>query len=136
MPFFNTVAVVLIAAIANPLCCCLADVTVDSEPIPAKQLPVDHICCLASQGDESQQQSPEEHTPSDCPHQIEKDSQIRQIDSGDSLAKPVFFVAKPLSANIFESDFKILSKTAIPDRTTEVRSRSIQVAQSYCVYLL
>lgn len=136
MPFFKIVAIALMTAFASPFCCCLANFAVDAEAIPTNQATIDHACCLASHGDEGQQQSPEEHAPSDCPHQIEKDSQIRQADSGDFLAKPILFFATSIPFINFESDLKAVSKAAIPARTTEMRPPSIQVAQAYCVYLL
>ncbi|MCH6256819.1 hypothetical protein MLD52_09695 [Puniceicoccaceae bacterium K14] len=129
MIFFKTAAILLIAAIANPFCCCLAGMDTLEE---ASEY---HGCCEAVK--DTQNEAATQHNPDNCPHEAEKGAQIvENADSGSALVKLIDFVVFdfPGILGISETNFReeftaraIFAERAIPDTP---------LAQTYCVYLL
>ncbi len=126
-------ALLLIAALANPLCCCLGIGALAAAPTP---LPAEHACC-GDAGAEADKTAG--HSDEQCPHLSEKSSKIWQTaDSLSALAKtlchqpaldrPLFAPLPPLARTV-----ALLPAYDAPDDTAPVGRR---VSQSYCVYRL
>jgi hypothetical protein len=125
-------AVFLIAAIFNPLCCCL-DLTAQlaDAALPAEET---HYCCGAPS---DEQLHLGKHTQEECPHSFEKDSQINEAAfAHDGPQKPqqnLAYTLPPLQ----------LLATAPPLQTPRhaldcraLQEPSSQRTLAYCVYLI
>lgn len=137
MPYFKTVAILLIAALASPLCCCLAFSTGASETANSKASSTEHACCLVDQSVKTDQASQGQHDSSDCPHEYDKASQISQsANASDSLIKSNLFLLTELPA-LFEEVLVDSVYCYARSNHEQIVSKPRQpLLQAYCVYLL
>ena len=131
MNFFKTVSVFLIAALANPLCCCFAEGSVEAEAA------TQHGCCDVKVEDQGATTGASAHDSSECPHSVEKESQISEsADSSESFSKSLHFYVHVLPFLI-----ETYSETVVATETLVWSSDGVQIpttpiAQAYCVYLI
>ncbi len=134
MPFYKTIAIVLVATIANPLCCCFAAFSGQEQAV--EQPMVEHACCSMDQGHQ-QTSSPQKKSHEQCPHQLEKGSQISQAaDSFDSQLVPHLFILANLPQYL-----EILEPTPLANSYFNYEATGQTIAapplrQEYCVYLI
>ena len=130
MPFLKTVTFLLIAAIGNPYCCCLADTSSEEEA-------VQHACCELTQGLGHAKDDAASHNPDDCQHQVEKEAQISQVsESGDAVAKPTVSNAI-MSVSFSERIVSSCGSKYQTARSIELVSQAKPpIAQAYCIFLI
>lgn len=137
MNFFKTVSVLLIAALANPFCCCLAIGSSLDELEAKSQESAAHSCCSqSSEPDQSKDDSASDHK--DCQHRIDKQSQIVDIDVGAHgvhKAVAVAFFELPLTVNQLVDQRMSVQGTAFVFNTSVLPSGRAR-AQVNCSYLL
>lgn len=137
MPLLKTVAILLIAALANPICCCLAFSADVAETANNEEFSAEHACCLANQSAKKDQIPQERHDPRDCPHEYEKDSQISQsANAADALIKLSLFLPTELPLPL--EGIRIDSAYSYARSNHEqILSKTRQsLSQTHCVYLL
>lgn len=141
MVLFRAVAMMVLAAVANPLCCCFAGpVSAGNASGVADEgsAAADHACCAAPQGAENPSRgSGDAHE--DCRHLQERDAQISQ--AGESAV-----VSSPLLGSSFG-----VAYNATPSKATDAASdcwlsrerlggdafaTPLERARVYCVFLL
>jgi len=124
MSLFRIAAILLIAAIANPLCCCYASA---ASPSASFEISKD------AEGEGKQAQ----HNPDNCQHMAERDSLISQTaESGDSLVKIIHSPALDLPAFLAISELDAQTKSPVRAGSSSVPVPDTPLAQAYCVYLL
>ena len=137
MPLLKTVAFLLIAAIANPLCCCLAIAADASETANSETPTAEHACCLANQSSKTDHPPPARHDPSDCPHEVDKASQISQsANAADSLIKSSLFLLTELPPLFAEVLIDSVYSYARSNHAQIVSKPRQPLSQTHCVYLL
>ncbi len=133
---FKAVTVFLVLAIANPLCCCLGlDGIVEivcSEP----EAPEMHSCCSAS-SENSAESSEESAGHMDCPHELQRVSQIVDGDMGLHVSKPqcagtLRFELVSVSSDELEAKDHCLGVPVDWDLSKSGQNLS----KAHCVYLL
>ncbi len=128
MPFLKTVAIILIAAIANPICCCFAGISSEVEAS------LQHGCCSTEDG---QRESSQQHATDECPHQLEKASKISQSgDLADSLAKSLLHFPTVRPSFEAQCGTALFASARLPVGKGEKALPIAAIAQAYCVYLL
>lgn len=131
MSFFRIVAVLIVAAIANPWCCCYAGSS-DMEDTVSY-----HGCCEASKDMTSEGEQSPGHSPENCQHMIDRDAQINHsVDSGDSLHKLAQALILDLPTFLRPSELDLQSKSSNKEGFASVSLPDTPFAQAYCVYLL
>lgn len=135
MTLIKTVAIALITAIANPLCCCL---TLSASEVDEPIKKAEHACCSTSnQQSEDAGDTASDHASDACPHEQEKSSQISQsVDSTDSLLKPVLTVAEFLPTIVFGYLANGEGHSVSHQLERLLSPPSTPTAQDYCVFLL
>ncbi|MBC2608166.1 hypothetical protein [Pelagicoccus albus] len=88
MSSFKAITLIIVAALANPLCCCfgidglLAHI---GDNAPKQEM---HACC--SMQNEAASEAEQSAGHDECPHQIDRLSKILETDFGSHLARPAF----------------------------------------------
>ncbi len=134
MPFYKTIAILLVAAIANPLCCCFAAFSGQEQAV--EQAMVEHACCSKDHG-QQQTSTSEKKSHQDCPHQLEKESQISQAaDSFDSQLIPHLFILANLAQYLETLAPAPLANSYPNYEAPEQTIAAPPLLQGYCVYLI
>src|SRR5690606_14410895 len=130
---FRAIALVLAAALANPLCCCLG--VGESDASPAADA---NACCKPGPAEaELPGDAPADHDA--CPHRDSKQSQIADAHSGHAHAKPMLLLASlaprdiALAPSLREDPFARFA--ASPPRAAASHAGR-RASQLYCVYLI
>lgn len=133
MNLFRIITIALITALANPFCCCLLGDSTDSNRNVQT-----HACCEAMQQTDFPKSGQSAHTPEDCPHRYEKESQIsHSSDNLDSLVIPHLYVAQIITISDWSLAPKLEEKVpAGITRAHSIHSPTEQYPQAYCVYIL
>jgi hypothetical protein len=137
MSFFKIITVLLVAAIANPFCCCNTGLAAMMTGSAVKDISDEPFCCEETNSSGDHQKGNEDHSPSDCSHQYEKDSQINQTtDSGHTFLKLSSHVVELLP--VLEYGIGV---NAIPLRKNSSYEKdtlppNTAISKVYCVYLL
>lgn len=133
MLFLKSVAIFLVTAIVNPICCCNPVASIAEEGATA------HACCEGLEGGRSTENGGEGgHDAKDCFHASDRSSQINQIpDSADGLSK---------SHSKAEGVYTAFSVPVFGPHSVEISNLSpatgrhglgeSTITRTYCVYLL
>jgi|GEM_PF-2866604 hypothetical protein len=80
MSLLKSITLLLVAALANPMCCCLVAGEMDAASAPAKSLSDAHACCHSTdQGTASNHEESASHSDQDCYHEDLKLTQINDV---------------------------------------------------------
>lgn len=135
MNHFKAITLLVVAAIANPLCCCLG---VDAFWQTLVEQPVEEAnsCCMMSMAESGAEKSPVKNHD-ECPHELERISKIVDGDTSLQVSKPVFLATfcllSELVAEVEKRDRSIVSAGPPPDL---LASTEPPTSEAYCVYIL
>lgn len=87
----KAITLVLIVALANPLCCCLGLEAV-WESLLEQPVEEAHSCCKLAMAETEGETAPVK-SRDECPHEVERISKIVDGDTGSQIAKPLQAVA-------------------------------------------
>ena len=91
---FKVLAITLIAAIANPFCCCNTSYASGVASV-AQEGVGQHACCGLADSPIEQRAGDQEQGTNDCSHQAERENQLHQVTSSSHfLLKFATFVAE------------------------------------------
>lgn len=139
MSFFKSLTLLLVAAIANPMCCCLSFAVTDFDEAPPVAADP-HACCKLAEGSSTQEGPKAPKGDHDCPHEEIKVSQINDAPSEvvsiskGSVAQPVALVdasciyASPTALAQWDSHSRRIS--------SEQAHSGKSYSQAYCVFIL
>lgn len=137
MSLLRPITLLLVAAIANPMCCCLSFAETDLE-VPAKTSSDPHACCHTA----SETAQPEQSSPSgdhDCFHEEIEGSKYSD-NTGLSSSISTALVQQNVEYVDVSSLFAMPRKVAIPNSTNRfdpfVHATGKTHSQKYCVFIL
>jgi hypothetical protein len=127
----NFVQILMVVAIANPLCCCSADWLISEV---TASTPVVSSCCGGGAASTEDAPAKQEHDSENCPHQATKDYKLvtqQELKAGQAVVNyaPVFFVL--LDLEIVYPSVRIISKIG---ETKLSVAEPPSLSQVYCVY--
>lgn len=135
--YLKSISILLIAALANPFCCCLAIGSSLDELEAKSQESAAHSCCSQSvEADQPESDSAADHK--DCQHRIDKQSQIVDIDAGAHAVHKTVAVALfelPLTVDQLVNQSASVQGTAFVLNTSVLPSGRART-QVNCSYLL
>ena len=79
MRFLKSITLLLVAALANPMCCCLVAGEMDAESAPAKSVSDAHACCHSTEQATPNQEDSSSQGDHDCYHEEIKVTQINDV---------------------------------------------------------
>ncbi|MBK1878129.1 hypothetical protein [Pelagicoccus mobilis] len=129
---FKAITLLLVAAIANPLCCCFGVDAVWEKIVEQPKVEA-HSCCSMASSDEAVPVKDRD----ECPHEVERISKIVDGDTGFQLSKPLLVAVFSLAeltafADTSSSDCRVLARSP-PELWA---CHAAELGNAYCVYLL
>ena len=140
MRFLKSTTLLLVAALANPMCCCLVLGEAESETVPVNQVVDAHACCHST-ADATSEQPDNSAAPADrdCYHEDIKLTQYNDVSSHSHslissfdtlqcvyLSSTEYFAPKNLNGAA-ASEYRPLDSHSPPGS---------RISRSFCVYLI
>ncbi|MDQ8202053.1 hypothetical protein [Pelagicoccus sp. SDUM812003] len=133
MTGIKSIAALLIAAIINPLCCCLELTADQPEPMAAG----DHSCCTTMGQEDEEQSDLDRHSSDICPHTEERDAQISEAPDTHTPVVKAQLVLYTLFSAFEQTEMEPpLSKVARFTERSASAPPSAAFTETYCVYML
>lgn len=123
----------MVIAIANPLCCCTADVFAMDEAMPMQS---SSACCSSQVGHDESQPTAPAHDTENCPHQASKEFQSLSGSQQDVKTLQAHPDLLPVLAYLFETYElrpQLVSHARVSVLTASIAAPP-ELSQVYCVY--
>jgi len=128
----NLVHILMVLAIANPLCCCTAGLVAMDQTTPAQS----SHCCASEGSDHGQMPTQPEHDTENCPHQASKEFQNISASQQELKAVQLDLALLPVLAFLYES--YDLNPVSVPvcglTDVTVAQAPPPELSQMYCIY--
>lgn len=124
----------MVIAVANPLCCCTADVFAMDEALPMQSTAAS--CCSSHDAGDKTDSTAPVHDTENCPHQASKEFQSIAASQQDVKTLQAHAELLPVLAYLFETyelRSQRVSHTRVSDLTASIAAPP-EISQVYCVY--